>query len=147
MAVEIRPIHPDFLHLLEFKQPELIELFIDAREFVLNIYPDSNELLYHTHALVAGFSISERLADTFCVLPIYTNHMNLGFNKGTLLPDPHSLLKGTGNLMRHVPITAKEDYRNEAVRDLLSAAVDLAISDMDKPSSSKGKTISKIKPK
>lgn len=147
MAVEIRPIHPDFLHLLEFKQPELIELFIDAREFVLNIYPDSNELLYHTHALVAGFSISERLSDTFCVLPIYTNHMNLGFNKGTLLPDPHSLLKGTGNLMRHVPITAKEDYRNEAVRDLLSAAVDLAISDMDKPSSSKGKTISKIKPK
>ncbi|HQZ97360.1 MAG TPA: DUF1801 domain-containing protein [Pyrinomonadaceae bacterium] len=145
--MNIRQIHPDFLYLLEFKQPELIELFIDLREFVLEIYPDSNELLYHTHALTAGFSLSDRLADTFCVLPIYTNHVNLGLNKGTLLPDPHKLLKGTGNLMRHIPVAKREDYRNDAVRDLLSAAVELAISDMDKPSELKGKTISRIKAK
>lgn len=145
--MNIRQIHPDFLYLLEFKQPELIELFIDLREFVLEIYPDSNELLYHTHALTAGFSITDRLAETFCVLPIYTNHVNLGLNKGTLLPDPHKLLKGTGNLMRHIPVAKREDYRNDAVRDLLSAAVELAISDMDKPSELKGKTISRIKAK
>ena len=143
----MRSIHSDFLYLLEFKEPELIKLFIDLREFVLDIYPDSNELLYHTHALTAGFSISERLADTFCVLPIYTNHVNLGFNKGTLLPDPQKLLKGTGNLMRHIPIANRQDYRNDAVRDLQSAAVELAIADMDKPSELKGSTISKIKPK
>ena len=147
MSVKIRQIHPDFQYLLQFKQSELIELFVDLREFVLDIYPDSNELLYHTHALTAGFSISERLADTFCVLPIYTNHVNLGLNKGTLLPDPYRLLKGTGNLMRHVPVARVEDYRNDAVRDLLRAAVELSIRDMDIPSESKGKTISKIKVK
>ncbi len=147
MAREVRQIHPDFLYLLEFKEPELIELFIDLREFVLDIYPDSNELLYHTHALTAGFSITDRLTETFCVLPIYTNHMNLGLNKGTLLPDPHQLLKGTGNLMRHIPIAKREDYRNDAVKDLLIAAVELAISDMDKPTKLKGQTISRIKAK
>jgi hypothetical protein len=147
MAREVRQIHPDFLYLLEFKEPELIELFIDLREFVLYIYPDSNELLYHTHALTAGFSITDRLTETFCVLPIYTNHMNLGLNKGTLLPDPHQLLKGTGNLMRHSPIAKREDYRNDAVKDLLIAAVELAISDMDKPTELKGQTISRIKAK
>lgn len=147
MAGEIRQIHPDFLYLLEFKEPELIELFIDLREFVLDIYPDSNELLYHTHALTAGFSITDRLTETFCVLPIYTNHLNLGLNKGTLLPDPHKLLKGTGNLMRHIPVAKREDYRNNPVRDLLTAAIDLAIIDMDKPSQLKGQTISRIKPK
>lgn len=147
MAREVRQIHPDFLYLLGFKEPELIDLFIDLREFVLDIYPDSNELLYHTHALTAGFSITDRLTETFCVLPIYTNHMNLGLNKGTLLPDPHQLLKGTGNLMRHIPIAKREDYRNDAVKDLLIAAVELAISDMDKPTKLKGQTISRIKAK
>lgn len=147
MADVMRPIHSDFLYLLEFKQPELIELFIDLREFVLDIYPDSSELLYHTHALTAVFSISEKLGDAFCMLPIYTNHVNLGFNKGTLLADPHGLLTGTGNLIRHIPVAKPADYRNDAVRDLVKAAAEHAIADMDKPSKSKGKTISKIKTK
>lgn len=147
MAAAIRPIHPDFLNLLEFKQPELIELFIDLREFVLDIYPDSNELLYHTHALTAVFSVSEKLGDAFCMLPIYTNHVNLGFNKGTLLADPHGLLTGTGNLIRHIAVDKPSDYRSDEVRDLVKAAVNLAISDQDKLSRSVGKTISKIKQK
>ena len=147
MAGAIREIHPDFLDLLEFKQPELIELFIDLREFVLDVYPDSNELLYHTHALTAVFSISDKLGDAFCMLPIYTKHLNLGFNKGTLLDDPHLLLSGTGNLIRHIPVSSPDDYRNEGVLLLLESAVELAISEMGKPTSSKSKTISRIKVK
>ena len=145
MPIEIRQIHPDFLYLLGFKDPKLIELFIDLREFVLDICPDSNELLYHTHALTAVFSISEKLGDAFCMLPIYTNHVNLGFNKGTLLDDPHQLLTGTGNLIRHIQLDKPSDYRNKNVRDLVEAAVDLAFNDMEKPTRSVGKTISKIK--
>jgi hypothetical protein len=79
------------------------------------------------------------------MLPIYTNHLNLGFNKGTLLNDPHKLLKGTGNLIRHIPIESPEDYKNKKVKDLVKAAVDFAIKDMDKPTKITGETISKIK--
>lgn len=139
-----RDIHPDFLSLLMFKEKDLIDLFTDLRSFVLDIYPDANELLYHTHALTAVFSISEKLGDAFCMLPIYTNHVNLGFNKGTLLDDPHELLKGTGNLIRHVPVTKPSDYRNGQVKELVTAAVEYAIADMEKPSKSLGRTISKI---
>lgn len=145
MDGEIRQIHPDFQYLLEFKQPELIELFIDPREFVFEIYPDSNELLYHTHALTSAFSISEKLGDAFCMLPIYTNHVNLGFTKGTLLDDPHRQLKGTGNLIRHIPVATPEDYRNDAIRDLVKAAAELAANDMEKPTRTVQQTISKIK--
>lgn len=127
-----------------FKEKDLIELFSDLRSFVLDIYPDSNELLYHTHALTAVFSISEKLGDAFCMLPIYTNHVNLGFNKGTRLHDPHQLLTGTGNLIRHVPVAKPSDYRNGPVGDLVMAAVEYAIADMDKPSKSLGRMISKI---
>jgi len=138
-------MHPDFVSLLLLKDSKLIELFTDLREFILDIYPDSNELLYHTHALTAAFSISERLTDTFCMLPIYTNHVNLGFYKGTLLDDHHNLLKGTGNLIRHIPIVTTPDYRIKEVKALVKAAVEFAIADMDTPSASTGQTISKIK--
>lgn len=142
-----RPIHPDFQYLLDFKEQEVIDLFSDLREYILELYPDSNELLYHTHALTAVFSISEKLSDAFCMLPIYTNHLNLGFNKGTLLKDPNKLLTGTGNLIRHIDIKKPGDYRNPKVKMLIKEAIDFAIKDMDKPTKSVGKTILKIKKK
>jgi len=142
-----RPIHPEFEFPLGLKNKELIELFIDLREYILELYPDANELLYHTHALTAVFSISEKLSDAFCMLPIYTNHLNLGFNKGTLLKDPKNILEGTGKLIRHIPVKIPKDYRNSKVKALIKEAIDFAIKDMPKPTKSIGKTISKIKKK
>ncbi len=147
LVMKFKPIHPDFLFLLEFKDQKIIELFKNLREYILEIYPDCNELLYHTHALTTVFSISDKLSDAFCMLPIYSNHLNLGFNKGTLLNDPHHLLKGTGNLIRHIPVDTPADYRNKKVKDLIKTAVQFAIKDMDKPTTSIGASISKIKAK
>jgi hypothetical protein len=141
----IRDIHPDFFHILKDKDIELIELYADLREFILTIHPDSNELLYHTHALTSVYSVSEKLSDAFCMIPIYTNHFNLGFNKGTLIEDPHKLLTGTGNLIRHIPIKTMEDYRNDNVEKLVRSAIELAIHSMQKSTSSVAATISKIK--
>jgi len=142
-----RPIHPDFQFLLDLKDQEVIELFTDLREYILELYPNCNELVYHTHALTTVFSISDKLSDAFCMLPIYTNHLNLGFNKGTLLKDPNKLLTGTGNLIRHIDVKKVRDYRNPKVKSLIEEAIDFAIKDMDKPTKSIGKTISKIKKK
>lgn len=140
-----RPIHPDFQFLLDFKDQKVIDLFNDLRAYILELYPDSNELLYHTHALTAVFSISDKLSDAFCMIPIYTNHLNLGFSKGALLKDPNKLLTGTGNLIRHIDIKKTSDYKNPKVKALIQEAIDFAIKDMDKPTKSIGKTISKIK--
>jgi hypothetical protein len=142
-----RPIHPDFQCLLGFKEQEVVELFSDLREYILELHPDCNELVYHTHALTAVFSISDKLSDAFCMLPIYTNHLNLGFNKGTLLKDPNKLLTGTGVLIRHIDIKKSTDYRNTKVKALIQEAIDFAIKDMDKPTKSIGATISKIRKK
>jgi hypothetical protein len=139
-----RPIHPEFQALLDFKSQEVIALFTDARQFILDMYPECNELLYHTHALTAVFSISEKLSDAFCMLPIYTNHMNLGFNKGALLADPKKMLTGTGKLIRHIDIHDPSDYRNPDVEGLVREAIEQAIEDMSKPTKVVGMTISKI---
>ena len=143
--IKSRPLHPDFLRHLNLKDQRVTELFCDLRQYVLDLYPDSNELLYHTHALTAVFSISEKLSDAFCMLPIYTNHLNLGFNKGTLLKDPNKLLTGTGNLIRHIDVKNPNDYRNPKVKALIKEAIKFAINDMDVPTKSIGITISKIK--
>jgi len=143
--MKTRPLPTGFLVRLDRKEQALIELYTDLREFLLELHPDANELLYHTHALTSVYSISEKLGDAYCMIPIYTAHLNLGFNKGTLLKDPHKLLQGTGNLIRHIPITQPSDYRNAKVKALVKEAVAFAIADMDAPSKAKGRTISKIK--
>lgn len=81
------------------------------------------------------------------MLPIYTNHLNLGFNKGTRLEDPNKLLTGTGNLIRHIDVKKPSDYRNPEATALIKEAIEFAIKDMDKPTKSIGKTISKINKK
>lgn len=144
---KLPPIHEDFLALLELKEQPIIGLFKDLRNFVLEIYPASNELLYHTHALTTVFSLSGKLGDAFCMIPIYTHHLNFGFNKGTLLPDPHHLLEGTGNLIRHIPVSKPADYRNKKVKDLLKSAINQAVKDQEKPSGISGSFFSKIKKK
>jgi hypothetical protein len=140
-----RIIHPDFDKFLQLKDQECIDLFIDLRNFVLELYPDANELVYHTHGLTGVFSISEKLSDAFYLIPKYTKHLNFGFNKGTILDDPKELLQGTGKLIRHIQVSSTRTYRNVAVQRLLQSAIDLAISDMQKPSKIIGTTISKIK--
>jgi len=140
-----RPIHPDFRLLLDLKSKAVIDLFTDLRQYILELCPEANELLYHTHALTAVFSLSEKLSDAFCMLPIYTGHLNLGFNKGTLLHDPHGLLTGTGNLIRHIDVAQNADYRNAKVKALILEAIQQARKDMEKPSKATGKTISKIR--
>ncbi len=145
MMSDTRPIHPDFQALLDTRGPAIVELFRDLRTFVLDFCPESNELLYHTHALSAVFSVSTRLSDAFCHIPVYSEHVNLGFNKGTLLTDPHGLLKGTGKLIRHLAVAEPEDYRNPEVADLVRQAVALAVEDAEGAATRAGETISKIR--
>ena len=139
-----REIHPDFFNLLKYKELGLIELFTNLRACILELYPESNELLYHTHALTSVFSISEKLSNAFCMIPIYKSHLNLGFNKGTLLNDPQKLLKGTGKLIRHVPINSMEDLQNSNVIELIKNAVMFELESKKNPILEVGKTISKI---
>ncbi|HTN18546.1 MAG TPA: hypothetical protein VL092_12730, partial [Chitinophagaceae bacterium] len=61
--------------------------------------------------------------------------------------DPHRLLTGTGNLIRHIDVQHPGDYRNPKVKALIREAIDFAIKDRDQPTKVKGQTISKIKKK
>ncbi|WP_226789050.1 DUF1801 domain-containing protein [Polaribacter porphyrae] len=140
-----RVIHPDFLKHLKHKEDALINLYLGLRDFILEIHPKSNELLYHTHALTSLYSVSKKMSDGFCMIPIYTNHLNLAFNKGTILNDSNKLLQGTGKWMRHISIKTEVDFKNKEVEKLIQSAIDLALEDSTAKEMNKGITISKIK--
>ena len=141
----MKPIHSDFLKHLKHKNQSLIDVYIDLRNFILKLYPNSNELLYHTHALTSLYSVSQKMNDGFCMIVIYTNHINLAFNKGTVIADPNNILQGTGKWMRHIPIKSESDYNNPAVIELIKSARNLALEDTTATSLEQGLVISKIK--
>ena len=145
MHTSCRPLPPHFLLLLQAKAPALVTLFHELRAYIWQLFPAGNELLYHTHALTAVYSISDKLADAYCMIPVYTHHLHLGFNKGTLLPDPHQCLTGTDKLIRHVPVTQRAHFENQAVTQLVQAAIAFALKNTNKPCTVTGTTLSKIK--
>ena len=101
------------------KETGLVTLFIQLRNFILQQAPESHELIYNSHALTSVFSHSKKLSHAFCHIPIYNKHLNLGFNKGTLLTDPEQKLAGTGKVIRHIPIKSISDFENEYVISLI----------------------------
>lgn len=141
---EQRKIHSDLKELLKRYDDSLINEFVSLRSFILKMYPDANELLYHTHAITTVFSTSLKLSDAFCMIPIYTKHFNLGFNKGTLLNDHVQLLHGTGKFIRHIPVKNEEDYNSSGVINLIQQAIQLALDDMEPKDLVKGQIVSKI---
>ena len=55
------------------------------------------------------------------ILP-HSAWVNLGFYRGSGLPDPEGLLEGTGARMRHVKIRSLDDAQRPALRSLVAAA-------------------------
>ena len=76
------------------------------------------------YALAIGFSFTGKpLKDGFCHIVACKSWVNLGFNRGALLPDPGKALLGTGKLIRHVTIQNHDDLERPLIRRFLQAAI------------------------
>ncbi|MGF1545096.1 MAG: DUF1801 domain-containing protein [Parvularculaceae bacterium] len=143
--VDPASIHPDFERVLSDKPVPQQFLYRDVRSMVLGVYPDSNELLYHTHALSSVYSVSRQLKHAFCHIAVYGQHLNLGFNSGTELNDPAGLLTGTGSRIRHVPVDSPSVLENADLVALIEQAVAHALDKLGGPATDKNHLISKVK--
>ena len=143
--VDLDNLHPHFERVLSDKPLPLQFLYRETRATVLKVYPDINELLYHTHALSSVYSVSRQLKHAFCHIAVYSQHLNLGFNAGTELEDPAHLLEGTGARIRHVPVTSGDVLNNPDLIQLIDTAVAHAKGLLGQPLKDKGRLISKIK--
>ena len=100
------------------------DLALRLRELVLAEMGPCHECLYDAgYTVAAWYSYTGRLTDGVCLIAVYTKHVNLGFNRGSTLPDTHRLLEGTGTWMRHIKMKTPADIARPQIHDYMRAAI------------------------
>ncbi len=122
----------DTKDLLEFLKPfdgPIVDLAMWLREFIWDMYPESNELIYDNYNAVAvGWSPTLTLGDTFCSIAVYNNkNVHFGFYWGSRLADPRGTLLGNGKQYRYIRVAKTEDFPADYIRELLEEAYDKSI--------------------
>jgi hypothetical protein len=111
------------LYLSPYGQ-EINALYLETRKFVLEEAPGAIELIYDAYnAVSCVYSQSETLKDAFCHVVAYSDHVNLGFNRGSELPDPYNLLRGNGKKIRHIQIFEDKDLSEPGCKALVLASM------------------------
>jgi hypothetical protein len=113
--------------------PEVQSISRTLRVMVQDTMPQANETLFAKENHIAySFSASRR--DTICYICPLKDYVRLGFMYGTHLPDPHQLLIGEGQRLRHVKVGTSEGASNPALKQLVEAAWANALTHMKKKS-------------
>jgi hypothetical protein len=116
---------PRLLELLNEHRPMVMPLVLELRERVLKEAPAATELVYFGYVVGLVFTFSTP-GKGFIHIAAYEKHVNLGFNQGALLDDPHELLAGTGKKIRHIRIASKQDFKLP-LRPYIQAATERAL--------------------
>jgi len=70
-----------------------------------------------------SYGVGAGMAAQICYIAPLKDRINLGFNRGAVLPDPDGLLEGTGKLLRHIKVKKADLLAKPALRALIEAAL------------------------
>jgi hypothetical protein len=135
--------------LLKFLKPfpkQVKENALWLRDFVWDLYPDSNELIYDNYnAVASGWSLSDKLGDVFCNIAVgRTSHnVHFGFYWGSKIADPEKKLIGEGNQYRYILVPDIKKFPKTYIKKLLKEAYAYSLGKMKKGKPVNGTTIVK----
>ncbi len=136
--------------LLKFLKPfdkNITEIVLWLRDFVWDLYPQANELIYDNYnALAFGWSPTEKVGHTFCSIAVGRTSKNIhfGFYWGSEISDPEKLLIGEGKQYRYILVKNKNDFPKQYIKKLVKEAYNNSLSKVkDKNQIVKGATITK----
>jgi hypothetical protein len=121
-----RPPDPQLLGFLKAYDPHVSDLALALREVILEEAPDASESIYQVYTVAIWFGFSGKMKDMFCYIATNAGHVNLGFPRGTSLPDPNRVLEGDGKTMRHIKFRSQRDVERPFVRRYILAAMEQA---------------------
>jgi hypothetical protein len=117
------------------------------REFVWDLYPDCNELIYDNYnALAFGWSPTDKVGHTFCSIAVgrSSNNVHFGFYWGSQIADPEKILLGKGNQYRYILVKSNADFPKTYIKKLLKEAYANSLEKVKDPKQIlKGRTIVK----
>jgi hypothetical protein len=61
----------------------------------------NRSLICQVYTVAIWFGFSGKMKDMFCYIATNARYINLGFPRGSTLPDPNRVLEGDGKTMRH----------------------------------------------
>lgn len=104
--------------------PEVARVARQARAKIRKLLPGAVELVYDNYnALALAFGPSERASELILSVALYPRWVSLFFTRGAELDDPHGLLSGSGNKIRHVVLGSAATLDSAPVRALIRDAL------------------------
>jgi hypothetical protein len=119
-----RPPDPQLLGFLQTHDPSIANLALGLREIILEEVPDASESIYQVYTVAIWFGFSGKMKDMFCYIATSARHVNLGFPRGSTLPDPNRVLEGDGKAMRHIKFATERDIDRPFVRRYIRASIE-----------------------
>jgi hypothetical protein len=119
-----RPPDPQLLSFLKAYDPHIADLALALREIILEEVPHASESIYQVYTVAIWFGFSGKMKDMFCYIATSARHINLGFPRGSTLPDPNHVLEGDGKTMRHIKFASRSDLEAPYVRRYIRASID-----------------------
>jgi hypothetical protein len=119
-----RPPDRQLLGFLEAYDRPIAELALALREIILEEVPDASESIYQLYTVAIWFGFSGKMKDMFCYIATSARHINLGFPRGSTLPDPNRVLEGDGKAMRHIKFASERDLERPFVRRYIRASIE-----------------------
>jgi hypothetical protein len=121
-----RPPDPQLIGFLEAYDRHILDLTLALREIILEESPDATESIYQVYTVAIWFGFSDKMKDMFCYIATNAGHINLGFPRGSTLPDPNRVMEGEGKAMRHIKFRTLQDLERPFVRRYIQAAMEQA---------------------
>ena len=126
---------------------EIQRIVLWLREFVWDLYPKANELIYDNYnALAFGWSPTDKVGHTFCSIAVgRTSHnIHFGFYWGSEIADPEKKLLGQGNQYRYILVKRKKGFPKTYIQKLIKEAYANSLAKVkDKHQLREGLTITK----
>ncbi len=112
--------------------PGIASLAVAIRAEMRKLYPMANELVYDNYnALAIGFAPSEKTSEAIFSIALYPRWVSLFFLQARGLPDPHRVLKGSGNVAKHVVLPSPDALNQPEIEALMREAVARATAPFD----------------
>jgi hypothetical protein len=94
--------------------------------------PHALELVYDNYnALAIGFGPTERASDVIVSIAVYPKWVSLFFLQAKGLPDPAGVLKGEGNVAKHIVLRNASMLDEPVIQELIAEALSRAKAPLD----------------
>ena len=104
--------------------PEMVASGTESRARMRRVMPGGVEFVYDNYnALVFGFGPTDRPSEAVLSLALMPKWVTLCFLKGAKLSDPKKILRGSGNIVRNVRLSAPGDLDDPYIKRLIDDSI------------------------